>query len=194
MKVMNLLLEKQNKNNSKIRIKSRVLSDKGGNSVECVPGQDAQRRVSVFDEAHSAVVVPLVLHGHAADLDYHLPQLLGRASTLLGTGQLFAGGGQELTHLDGTFSLIINNQLINSVKSSSGGHSRSHLDVGVVHDQRGRHLQGQIVVLSPVQHEGDALLSDHLTQRQIWGEKCDQFHLRHLQFSFTSCGSSWRTA
>ena len=43
-----------------------------------------------------------------------------------------------------------------------------YLDVWVVHDQRWWHLQSQVIVLPPVQHEGDTLLSHHLTQRQIW--------------------------
>ena len=46
-----------------------------------------------------------------------------------------------------------------------------YLDVWVVHDQRRWHLQGQVIVLPPVQHEGDTLLSNHLTQRQIWRQK-----------------------
>lgn len=44
----------------------------------------------MFDEAHSAVVVPLVLDGQAADLNHHIPKLLRRATTLFRTRQLFA--------------------------------------------------------------------------------------------------------
>lgn len=42
-----------------------------------------------------------------------------------------------------------------------------YLDVGVVHDQGWRHLQSEVIILPPVQHEGDTLLSNHLTQRHI---------------------------
>lgn len=59
-------------------------------SVCCVPLQDAHGGLSVFDEAHSAVVVPLVLDGHAADLHHHVPQLLGCTPTLFRTRELFA--------------------------------------------------------------------------------------------------------
>lgn len=68
-------------------------------SVCSVPVKDAHRGLSVFDEAHSAVVVPLVLDGHAADLHHHFPQLLGRAPTLFRTRELFACRSQELTEL-----------------------------------------------------------------------------------------------
>lgn len=56
-------------------------------------------RLPVFNEAHSAVVVPLVLDGHAADLNHYVPQLLGCASTLFRTWELFACGRQELAEL-----------------------------------------------------------------------------------------------
>lgn len=49
-----------------------------------------------------------------------------------------------------------------------------HLDVGVVHDQRLWHLQSQVVILPPVQHEGNTLLAYHLTQRQIWAQTFSQ--------------------
>ncbi|KAA8586229.1 hypothetical protein FQN60_007798, partial [Etheostoma spectabile] len=52
--------------------------------------EDAHGGLSLFDEAHSAVVVPLVLDGHAADLNHHIPQLLGCAPTLFRTWELFA--------------------------------------------------------------------------------------------------------
>ena len=68
-------------------------------SVCSVPVKDAHRGLSVFDQAHSAVAVPLVLDGHAADLHHHFPQLLGRAPTLLRTWELFACRSQELTEL-----------------------------------------------------------------------------------------------
>ena len=55
----------------------------------------------MLDEAHAAVVVPLVLRGHAADLHHHLPQLLGRAPALFRPRELLAGGGQQLTQLSG---------------------------------------------------------------------------------------------
>lgn len=64
-----------------------------------VPVQDAHGGLSVFDEAHSAVVVPLVLDGHAADLHHRFPQLLGRAPALLGTRELLARRRQQLTQL-----------------------------------------------------------------------------------------------
>lgn len=56
----------------------------------CLPVQDAHGGLPVFDEAHSAVVVPLVLDGQAADLNHHIPKLLRRATTLFRTRQLFA--------------------------------------------------------------------------------------------------------
>lgn len=61
--------------------------------------QDAHGGLSVFNEAHSAVVVPLVLDGHAADLHHHIPQLLGCAPTLFRTWELFARGSQKLSEL-----------------------------------------------------------------------------------------------
>lgn len=64
-----------------------------------VPVQDSHRGLSLFNEAHSALAVPLVLDGHAADLNHHVPQLLGCASTLFRTWELFARGRQELTEL-----------------------------------------------------------------------------------------------
>lgn len=67
--------------------------------VCCAPLQDAHGRLPLLDEAHSAVVVPLVLDGHAADLHHHVPQLLGGAPALFRTRQLFARGGEELTKL-----------------------------------------------------------------------------------------------
>lgn len=51
---------------------------------------------------------------------------------------------------------------------SALGRQTVYLDVRVVHDQRGGHLQGQVVILPPVQHEGHTLLPHHLAQRQIW--------------------------
>lgn len=62
----------------------------GSRFVCSVPVQDAHGGLSVFNEAHSAVVVPLVLDGHAADLHHHIPQLLGGAPTLFRTWELFA--------------------------------------------------------------------------------------------------------
>lgn len=53
----------------------------------------------MFNEAHFAVAVPLVLGGHAADLHHHIPQLLGGAPTLFRTWELFACGSQELAEL-----------------------------------------------------------------------------------------------
>jgi len=66
-----------------------------------VPVEDAHGGLAVLDEAHSAVVVPLVLDGHAADLHHHLPQLLGRAPALFRTRELFARRRQELAQLSG---------------------------------------------------------------------------------------------
>lgn len=63
------------------------------------PVQNAHGRLSLFNEAHSAVAVPLVLNGHAADLHHHVPQLFGHAPTFFRTWQLFAGGRQQLTEL-----------------------------------------------------------------------------------------------
>lgn len=63
--------------------------------------QDPHRGLPVLNEAHSAIVVPLVLDGHAADLNHHVPQLLGCAAALFRTWQLLAGGRQELTELAG---------------------------------------------------------------------------------------------
>lgn len=72
----------------------------GGTWHVCsLPVQDAHGGLSVFNEAHSAVAVPLVLDGHAADLHHHIPQLLGCAPTLLRTWELFACWSQELTDL-----------------------------------------------------------------------------------------------
>lgn len=70
-------------------------------SVCCVPLQDAHGGLSVFDKAHSAVVVPLVLDGHAADLHHHVPQLLGCTPTLFRTRELFARRSQKLAELSG---------------------------------------------------------------------------------------------
>lgn len=64
-----------------------------------VPVQDAHRGLSLFNEANSTVVVPLVLDGHAADLHHNVPELLGSASALFRTWELFACGGQKLTEL-----------------------------------------------------------------------------------------------
>lgn len=46
-----------------------------------------------------------------------------------------------------------------------------YLDVWIVHDQRWWHLQSQVIILPPVQHEGDTLFSNHLTQRDIWTQR-----------------------
>ena len=46
-----------------------------------------------------------------------------------------------------------------------------YLDVGVVHDQRLGHLEGEVVVLSPVQHERHTLLSHHLSERKVCHRK-----------------------
>lgn len=55
-----------------------------------IPVHDAHGGVSLFNEAHSAIVVPLVLDGHTADLHHHVPKLLGCASTLFRTWELLA--------------------------------------------------------------------------------------------------------
>lgn len=68
--------------------RSVTQTEMGGASS--VPVQDAHGGLSVFNEAHSAVVVPLVLDRHAADLHHHVPQLLGCASALFRTWELFA--------------------------------------------------------------------------------------------------------
>lgn len=46
-----------------------------------------------------------------------------------------------------------------------------YLDVWIVHDQRWWHLQSKVIVLPPVQHEGNTLFSNHLTQRDIWAQR-----------------------
>lgn len=188
MKVMNLLLsgwdvEKKVAEWATWPIWSQILYSGGGGSV---PVKDAHGRLPVFDESHPAVAVPLVLDGHAADLHHHLPKLLGRAPALFRTRELLAGGGQELPKLSersrGTdlmrFGLqqpplktasdlwpISNNVIIG--QDGADFYYCFYLDVGVVHDKGRRHLQSQVIVLPPVQHEGDALLPDHLTQRHI---------------------------
>lgn len=55
-----------------------------------VPLQDAHGRLSVFNQAHSAITVPLVLDRDAAYLHHHLPQFFGCTAILFGTGELFA--------------------------------------------------------------------------------------------------------
>lgn len=42
-----------------------------------------------------------------------------------------------------------------------------HLDVGVGLDQRRGHLQGEVVVFPPVQHEGHTLLPHHLPHGEV---------------------------
>lgn len=68
------------------------------------------------------------------------------------------------------------------VQLETSGTAAAHLYVRVVQDQRRRHLQRQVVVLSPVQHEGHTLLPNHLTQRNIWRETGRHLYmLDHLQ-------------
>lgn len=52
-----------------------------------------------------------------------------------------------------------------------------YLDVWVVHDKRWWHLQSQVIVLPPVQHEGNTLFSNHLTERHIWRQRYLYWHL-----------------
>lgn len=63
------------------------------------PVHDAQRGLPLLDEAHSAVAVPLVLNGDTADLNHHIPQLLGCTPALFGTWKLLTRGRQELANL-----------------------------------------------------------------------------------------------
>lgn len=63
--------------------------------------QDAHGGLSLFNEANSAVAVPLVLDGDAADLNHHIPELLGGAPTFFRTWKLLTRGCQELTKLSG---------------------------------------------------------------------------------------------
>lgn len=64
-----------------------------------LPVQDPHGRLPVLDEAHAAIVAPLVLDGDTADLNHHIPQLLGCTATLFRAWQLFARGSQELAEL-----------------------------------------------------------------------------------------------
>lgn len=63
--------------------------------------QDAHGGLSLFNEANSAIAVPLVLDGDAADLNHHIPELLGGAPTFFRTWKLLTRGCQELTKLSG---------------------------------------------------------------------------------------------
>lgn len=90
MNVMNLLLYGERKKQKSIfNLHFRAEGDKV-RRVSKVPLQDAHGRLSVLNQAHSAVTVPLVLDGDAAYLHHHVPQLFGRAPTLFRAGELFA--------------------------------------------------------------------------------------------------------
>lgn len=85
MNVINLLLNKRKKNELVCTLAH----------VKCdvfyrVPLQDAHGRLSVFNQAHSAITVSLVLDGDAAYLNHHLPQFFGCAAILFRTWELFA--------------------------------------------------------------------------------------------------------
>lgn len=122
MKVMNLLLNGLDKKHTRISItlshctlhlelklsfnsvlkhvKTIKAASKQALVYIFVPVHDAHRGLSLFNESHSTVVVPLVLDGHAADLHHNLPELLGSASALFRTWELFACGSQELPDLE----------------------------------------------------------------------------------------------
>lgn len=96
MNVMNLLLNKKNKIYL-IGVYFSTCEHKVW--LDGVPLQDAHGRLSVFNQAHSAIAVPLVLDGDAAYLHHHLPQFFGCAAILFRTWEFFACWGQELTKL-----------------------------------------------------------------------------------------------
>lgn len=99
MNVMNLLLNKKKTKHIELVCILAHVKTKCDFFFYRVPLQDAHGRFSVFNQAHSAITVPLVLDGDAAYLHHHLPQFFGCAAILFRTRELFARWGQELTKL-----------------------------------------------------------------------------------------------